>query len=175
LDDYGQKHMIVTQLATRLTTGGSELDASVERLQDENKEMRRMLKRQQIEIGRLQASHYIDQALRIGDTLIVAEVLPDCDPGQLRAVSSQLIREEGVIALLGAAGDRSHLLFSRSERAPGQMNRLLKSALGVLGSKSGGGSAAFAQGVGPPASDDLVLQAIEAAKNQLLEEIGSMR
>jgi hypothetical protein len=54
------------------------------------------------------------------------------------------------------------------------MNQLLKSALGVLGSKSGGGSVAFAQGVGPTAGKDLVLQAIETAKNQLLEEIGSM-
>lgn len=174
LDDYGEKLAIVNDLSTRLTTGGSELDAAVERLQDENKQTHRLLKKQEAELGRLEASVLLKEAARFANVFIVTHVFSDRDPGQVRALANQLVREESVVALLGVTGDRSHLIFSRSNSAPGQMGKLLKSALNVLGSKSGGGSDAFAQGAGPAVDDSLIEQAIETAQNQLLEELGGI-
>lgn len=174
LGDYREKHAIVVDLTTRLTTGGSELDAAVERLQDENKQARRQLKKQQAELSRLEASNFINQASHVGETAIVMQVFSDRDPGQVKALSSQLIRHDNVIALLGVSGKRSHLIFGRSAGAPGQMNSLLRSALSVLGSNSGGGSDAFAQGVGPAADDQLVQRAVEVAKKELMEELNGI-
>ena len=54
------------------------------------------------------------------------------------------------------------------------MDELLKKALAVFDSESGGGTDNFAQGVGPAANIDAMQQAIEAAENKLLEELGGM-
>jgi alanyl-tRNA synthetase len=174
LSDYKEKNRIVAELTTRLTTGASELDAAVERLQDENKQARRKLKKQQTDLSRLEASNFINQALHIGDLVIVTQVFSDRDPVQVKALSNQLIRHDDVIALLGVAGKHSHLIFSRSFNAPGQMNSLLRSALRVLGSNSGGGSDTFAQGVGPAVDAMIVQQAVEVAKKELIEELNGI-
>ncbi len=174
LNDYQQKQEAIARLTARLTTGITELDSAVERLQDDNKIARKQLKKQLSTISRLEANSFIEQASWIGETAIVARVFSDRDPGQVRALGSQLIRHDGVIALLGAVAERSHLIFSRSADAPGQMNTLLKTALEILGSNSGGGSTAFAQGVGPAIDGEQLKEAIDAAKKQLLEEIRSM-
>jgi alanyl-tRNA synthetase len=146
----------------------------VVKLQEENKQARRQLKMQSAELSRLEAQNLFEQALRIGTTVIVTHVFADRDPGQIRSLGKQLTRRTGVIALLGLAGDRSQFIFSRSNDAPGKMNDLLKEALAVLGSESGGGTDIFAQGVGPAANVATVQQAIEAAKNQILEELGGI-
>jgi alanyl-tRNA synthetase len=174
LNDYRQKHAIVVELSTQMTTGGKELNTAVKRLQNDNKQVRRQLKKQQAELSRLEANHLINQGVRLGDTVLVTRVFSGRDLGQMRALGSQLIRHDGVIALLGLAGIRAQLIFCRAAGAPGDMNHLLNTALSELGSHSGGGSETFAQGVGPSADVILVQQAIEAAEKQFLEEIVGM-
>jgi len=174
LRDYRQKHEIVVELSTRMTTGGTELNAGVKRLQDENKQLRRQIKKQQSELSRLEAAHLLGQGSQLGDTTLVTSVFSDRDPGQVRALGSQLIRHDGVIALLGLTGNRTQLIFCRAASAPGNMKNLLNTALSNLGSHSGGGSETFAQGVGPAADVILVQQAIKAAEKQLLEETSGM-
>jgi len=174
LNDYRRKHAIIVELTTQLTTGSSELSTTVQRLQDENKKTRRQFKKQQIELSRLEAVNLLSQGTRLGDILIVTHAFSDRDPGQIRALGSQLVRHEGVVALLGLAGDRAQLIFSRAAGAAGDMSELLKTALNQLGSRSGGGNETFAQGVGPSTDITHVQQAIETAEKQLLEEIGSM-
>ena len=174
LRDYRQKHEIVVELSTRMTTGGSKLNTAVKRLQDENKQLRRQIKKQQAELSRLEAAHLLSQGAQLGDTTLVTSVFSDRDPGQVRALGSQLIRHDGVIAFLGVAGNRTQLIFCRAASAPGNMKNLLSTALSKLGSHSGGGSETFAQGVAPAAEVILVQQAIITAKKQLLEETSGM-
>jgi alanyl-tRNA synthetase len=174
LNDYRQKHAIVVELSTQMTTGGTELNTAVKRLQNDNKQVRRQLKKQQAELSRLEANHLLSQGVRIGDTVLVTRVFSGRDPGQVRALGSQLIRHDGVIALLGLAGNQAQLIFCRAAGAPGDMKNLLNTALSELGSHLGGGSETFAQGVGPSADIILVQQAIEAAEKQFLEEIVGM-
>ena len=174
LHDYRQKHAIIVELSTQMTTGSAELSTTVQRLQDENKKARRQLKKQQIELSRLEADHLLSQGTRLGDTLLVTHVFTSRDPGQVRALGSQLVRQNGVVALLGLAGNRAQLIFCRAAGAPGDMSDLLNIALSKLDSRSGGGNETFAQGVAPSRDITQVQQAIEVAKKQLLEEIGSM-
>ncbi len=174
LEDYREKHDIVVELSTQLTTGSTELNTAVGRLQDENKQLRRQIKKQQAELSELEASHFLSQGTHIGTTTLITNVFSDREPGQVRALVSQLIRQEGIIALLGLAGDKAQLIFGKAPGTPGNMKILLEIALSQLGSQSGGGSETFAQGVGPSANLARVQQAIEAAKNRLLEEIGGL-
>ena len=173
--DYRQKHQIVTQLSTQLTTAAKELSPAVARLQEDNKQSRRQLKKQQVELDRLEAQQLLSQGERHGDTILVTHLFSGRDPGQVRALGSQLARNEGVVALLAMAGNRSQLIFCRSENAPGKMNKLLRIALNELGSQSGGGSDTFAQGVGPPADVAAVQHAVDTATTVFLEELESLR
>ncbi len=157
-----------------MTTGGTELVTAVLRLQNDNKQLRRQLKKQRAELSRLEANHLLSQGVRLGNTLLVTHVFSDRDPGQVRALGSQLIRHDSVVALLGLAGNRAQLVFCRSAGTPGDMKNLLNIALSELGSHSGGGSETFAQGVGPSADISLVQQAIKAAEKQFLEEMVGM-
>lgn len=174
LRDYRQKHGIVTELSAQMTTGGEELGTAVKRLQDENKQVKRQLKKQQAALSRLEANKLLDQGVLVGDTILVTHVYSDRDPDQVRALGSQLIRNDGVVALLGLAGKRVQLVFCRAASAPGDMSDLLTIALSNLGTHTGGGSKTFAQGVGPSADAALVQRAIDTAKNQFLEELDSM-
>lgn len=174
LNIFKEDHEIISTLMSRLTTGSADLDAAVEKLQEENKLARRQLKEQQSELSRLEASVLVDEAVRDGRVKIIARTFSDRDQGQIRSLASELILHDGVIALLGLAGGRSHLIFGRSATARGDMASLLKKALQVLGSNSGGGNETFAQGVGHSANTELVQQAILSAKVQLIEEIADI-
>ncbi len=174
LEDYRQKHEIVVELSTQLTTGSTELNTAVMRLQDENKELRRQAKKQQAALSQLEASHLLSQGTQIGSAILVKAVFSDRDPGQMRALGSQLTRQEGVIALMGLAGDKTHLIFCKAPGTPGNMKSLLNNALSKLGSQSGGGSEVFAQGVGPSADLVHVQRVIEDTEKQLLEEIDGL-
>jgi hypothetical protein len=72
------------------------------------------------------------------------------------------------IALLGLAGATAYLVLARSADAPGEMDRFLLDALGMLGPATGGGSAAFAQGGGVAASEKQVREALELVAARLL-------
>jgi alanyl-tRNA synthetase len=97
LTDFRQKHQIVTQLSTQLTTAAKELSTAVARLQEDNKQSRRQLKKQQVELDRLEAQQLLSQGERHGDTILVTHVFSGRDPGQVRALGSQLTRNEALL------------------------------------------------------------------------------
>ncbi len=146
--DYQQKHFVVGQLMSQLTTGADELATAVTKLQESNKNTSRQLKKQQTQLDQYTAQKLRQQATKIGSTIIVTHVFTDRDPASLRNLGNQFMGDTGTIALLAAINDdKTHLIFCRADDVPGQMNTLLKSALAELGSKSGGGSPNIAQGV----------------------------
>ncbi len=170
LQDYRLKNSIVNNLTAQLTTGAPELLAAVTKMQAEAKENRRLIKRQQTVLLKMQAQALRDTAVKHGSVTLVNHVFRDdeLDLGQLRALSSQITRQNSqTIALLGIAGKKSFLMFNRSSDAPGEMNQLLKVAMQALGSDAGGGSAVTAQGGGPAAGLEKVRQAINRAEKLL--------
>jgi alanyl-tRNA synthetase len=169
LEDYRAKNGIVNALAASFTTGQPEILQAVERLREENKESRRMVKALQNDLVRKEAESLIRNGRRNGNVTVVSHVMKAGDPSQLRALGLQLAATPGVVALLGLAGSKSLLLFARSDDAPGEMNQLLKAGLAVLGSNAGGGSTTVAQGGGPAADDEQVARAIVEAERLLLE------
>jgi alanyl-tRNA synthetase len=171
LVDYRQKNRIVNQLAHELTTGYSEIEASVLRLRDEVKLSRRLMKQQLAHSLSIEAEYLLNHGTRKGNIIIVAEVFSGRDVTELRMLANQISQTPKSIALLGAAGSTSQLIFARSEDAPGEMNQLIKPALQVLGSAAGGGTATFAQGGGPAADKERMVQALQRAERLLLGQI----
>lgn len=173
LQDYRQKNSVVNRLTTMLTTGVPELVESVSKLQLETKEARRTIKRQHNAMIQLEADTLRAQGKRKNNTIIITRVYPDTDsdPGQLRTLAGRLVKEDNVVALLGLAGEKSLLIFCRSSNAPGEMNQLIKPALQLLGSASGGGTTEMAQGGGPTANVERVEQAVARAERLLMGQL----
>ena len=171
LFDYRLKNSLATQLSATLTTGYAELVPSVKRLQDDLKQTHRLIKKQQSEIMQFEADRLLKTGKRKGHAIVVTHVFTEEDVGSVRALGNHLAKHDGVVALLGLAGEKSQLIFCRAADAPGQMNQLLKPALQMLGDAAGGGNETFAQGGGPVASEDQVLQALGRAERLLLGQI----
>jgi alanyl-tRNA synthetase len=171
LRDYRQKNRIVNQLANELTTGYSEIEASVVRLRDEVKETRRLLKQQLAHLLSIEAEHLLQKGTKKGDTVIVAEQFSGRDTAELRMLANQIAQHPNSVAFIGTVEPATQLIFSRAEDAPGDMNQLIHIALQVLGSASGGGTTKFAQGGGPPADKERMTQALQKASRLLAGQI----
>lgn len=173
LADYRQKNSVVNRLTAVLTTGAGEIVDSVTKLQEEVKETRRQIKRQQTSLIQLEADNLLAQGKKKNATTIVTRVFTDAesDASHLRTLASRLTKEGDVVALLGLAGEKCMLIFSRSAAAPGDMNQLIKPALQTLGSASGGGTGEMAQGGGPAADVERVEQAVARAERLLLGQL----
>ncbi len=178
LTDYQHKHFVVGQLMAQLTTGADGLETAVTKLQENNKSKNRQLKKLQAQLDQYVTRDLRQHATKVGDYKVVTHLFADRDPGSLRQLSKQLVRDAGTIALFAAINsDKTHLIFGRADDAPGQMNTLLKSALAELGSKSGGGSSHFAQGVAAgrgTIKKERVETAVANAAKTIVEEINRM-
>ena len=86
---------------------------------------------------------------------------------EVRLLAQALVAESGVVALLGAAGEKAQLIFARSADVRLDVVPLLKKALEQLGGR-GGGRPNMAQGGGASADLDQVQAAINAALTMLV-------
>lgn len=168
--DYRLKNSIVNRLASTLTTGYGGIEPAISKLQNEVKQNQRLLKKQQEELLAFEAVRLLQTASKKGPIYLISKTFEDWDAGQVRILAKQLTQEPGVVALLGIVGEKSQLLFARSENAPGNMNELLKMVLPILGAAAGGGNATFAQGGGPAANVERVNQALSRAEKFILAQ-----
>lgn len=168
--DYRLKNSIVGRLSNVLTTGYAGLEPAVTKLQTELKQAQRILKKQQEELLTLEAERLLKDAPLKGNFRLINKTFVAWDAGQVRTLAKQLTQTNGVVALLGVAGDKAQLIFARANDAPGNMNDLIKMALPVLGAAAGGGNATFAQGGGPAADPERVAQALNRAEKLILAQ-----
>lgn len=165
LQDYEQKHAIITDLIERLTTADTELAPAVERLQNEVKELGRTVRRQEEALLAGRADRLWQEAEKVGIVRVITAVFTDLDPDQMRVLAAQLRGKGPALTLLGCTGDQTYLLFSRTEKVSGAMNALIRPALERVGGR-GGGSPTLAQGGGPPAAAAEVRAALEMARER---------
>ncbi|MFQ5434935.1 MAG: DHHA1 domain-containing protein, partial [Anaerolineae bacterium] len=167
LDDYGRKNQIITALADILTTAPEEFTAAIEKLQAENKQARRQLRKLQTAALAWEAQELLETAQPFGDGQLILRVFADGrDPGQLRQLGNHFAQHPGVIAFLGLAGDKTHLVFCRHAKAPGDMGQLLHAALTELNGR-GGGKPDFAQGGAPQTTKNQIQQILEKTAQNL--------
>lgn len=175
LRDYRQKNSIVNKLAADFTTSPKELDKNIAILRSELKQARRYMKQQQMRLLKVEGRELLASGRRVGEMVVVCQAFDEGEKSakDLRTLAKQLVENGRVVVLFGLAGKRSQLLFSRSADGVGEMNQLLRPALQALGTTAGGGTAVTAQGGGPPATRERVLQALSRAERVLLGQLGA--
>ncbi len=149
LGDYREKSAVITALASRMTVGYWELDEAVERLQDENRELRHAERELRERLLDAEADRLVESAAVRGSYRVVGRVWQGPAPDELRTLARKLAERPGVLALLFSVADRTHLCFARADDLEVDANALLQEACARLDGK-GGGRPQVAQGSAPP-------------------------
>ncbi len=170
LADYHIKNQLVNSLANEFSVGDHDLREAIDRLRDEVKALRSEMRRASEQLLEYEARDLLAGADTQGGLRVVGAVYADRDRQDLNWLSKTLTSQPGVVALLGLAGEKPHLLFARAEDVDRDMRLLLKAALQVLGSTAGGGRAELAQGGGSAADRKRVEQAVDLARRLLLAQ-----
>lgn len=161
LSDYRAKNDVANRLAASLTVGYWELPEALARWQEQNRALQSELKAARERLASYEAAALLAEApQRAGYRLVARAFARSAD--EVRLLAQALTAEAGVVALLGAAGERAQLIFARSPDLSLDVQPLLKKALEVLGGR-GGGRPNLAQGGGVSADLAQVQAAIEAA------------
>lgn len=154
-----------------LSTGVEKLTASVSALQEKLREAEFEMVKLRKEQLLSQVQSFLNGAERLPDgTRLIARFV-DADAMLLREITSKLIEQPGVIALMGArSGDQAIYVFGRSADVGMNMGVLLRDAARPLGGK-GGGRPDFAQGGG---SEAILAAACRAVRNASSEGVSGV-
>ncbi len=166
--DYHLKSAVLSQLAADFSVGVGEVDQSIARLKAEHQELRRALNAARAQLLDHEAAELAAAAETRNGLRLVRRAWPDRDPAELRGLSERLVKHPGVVALLGTAGSKAHLVFARAADVDKDMAALLKIALAVLGPARGGGSPQLAQGGGVSAEVEGVEGALRRAESEMV-------
>jgi len=148
LKDYFKCHEAAHASAEMFSTGVENLCASVsvmqEKLRNAEMELTKLRRAQLLS----QAQTMIDGAEMLANGAKLVAQFAEADAMLLRDLTSELIKQPGVIALMGAkSGDQAIYVFGRSADVDVNMGTLLRDSARPLGGK-GGGRPDFAQGGG---------------------------
>jgi alanyl-tRNA synthetase len=165
LRDYERKDSVITDLAGRLTVGFWELDEAVERLQEENRELRHAERELQQRLLDRETDQLVETADARGPYRVVGRVWRGRSPDELRILARKLTDRPQVAAFLFSVDERTHFCFARSEDLELDVNEHLQDVCARLDG-GGGGRPQVAQGSAPAADvsevervlDDLLAQ-----------------
>jgi alanyl-tRNA synthetase len=168
LVDYREKNALVTRISNSFTTGQDEIEDAIDRLREEAKTLRSDLRKARGQLLEYEATGLYEKGERHAGMTVIRAAFADRDRNDLNWLARNLADRPGTVVLLGLAGAKCHLLFARAADVDRDMVPLLKGALSVLGSTSGGGRSEIAQGGGPPADRSDVAEALNHARRLLL-------
>jgi alanyl-tRNA synthetase len=166
LRDFQAKNEVINRLTAALTVGYWELPETVARLQEQNRALQSELRAAREQLAVYEAASLLASASSHGAYRLVARAFAR-SADEVRSLAQALVAESGVVALLGAAGEKAQLIFARSADVSLDVLPLLKKALEQLGGR-GGGRPNMAQGGGASADLDQVQAAINAALTMLV-------
>jgi alanyl-tRNA synthetase len=166
LRDFQAKNEVINRLMAALTVGYWELPETVARLQEQNRALQSELRAAREQLAVYEAASLLASASSHGAYRLVARAFAR-SADEVRLLAQALVAESGVVALLGAAGEKAQLVFARSADVSLDVLPLLKKALEQLGGR-GGGRPNMAQGGGASADLDQVQAAINAALTMLV-------
>ncbi len=170
LQDYTTKHSMLTVLSGEMTCGWQEVSTIWQKAVAERKELRKTITKLKADTSVYLADELIAEGEVIGDTLVIARVLPDYSGDDLGFMIKRILDQRQAAVLLMGTTDRVDLSFACTESLDIHMGNLLKDACQQLDGR-GGGRANFARGSGKSVTKaEDVLNAIKA---NVMEELST--
>jgi alanyl-tRNA synthetase len=171
LSDYGYKNEILNSLSSELTTGYSEIEHSINSIREDAKNTRQQLKKQSKKLVEYESQKLLSETDKTDEVKIVCQVFVNRNPDEIRMLANKIAQSGSNVALLGLAGSKSQIIFASSRNIPFEINNILKQTLPFLGEATGGGSAFFAQGGGPAATQEEMRNALEKAREFVMTSL----
>ena len=138
--DYARKHAIVQKLSAALTCAQGELSVAVERLSSELTQARRALVAYRERDLDDEAERLSETApINAGELRIVHAAFDARAIDEVKGLALRITDRPDMVALLGASGSRTQLVFARSENVTLDLKPAFDAALAALGGGKGGG------------------------------------
>lgn len=166
ITDYGDKHRVISALATEMNCRFPEVPDNVAKLRTDLKAAQTNLKELREQLVEYEVVKLLAEATKTKGYALITASFDGRDAGELKLLASRLAESGSVVVLMGTSGDKAQLIFARSADLAFNMGALLKEAVGELGGR-GGGQPAFAQGGGVAATIDQIKNVIEATAASL--------
>ncbi|MGH7560417.1 MAG: alanyl-tRNA editing protein [Gemmatimonadales bacterium] len=147
--DYDRKHLTLRSLAASLTCSIDEVGDAVGRLQSTLQQARRETGVWKTRALAAEADRLAEPAPAFGSARLVLAAFDDRPADELRELALRLTERPRVLALLGATGPKTQLVFARSEDLATDLKPALDRALAELGGGRGGGARVVQGGAGP--------------------------
>ena len=160
ITDYGDKHRVISALATEMNCRFPEVPDNVAKLRVDLKAAQTSLKELREQLVEYEAVKLLAEAPKTNGYALITASFDGRDAGELKLLASRLAESGSVVVLMGTSGEKAQLIFARSADLAFNMGALLKDAVGKLGGR-GGGQPAFAQGGGVTATIDQIRSVIE--------------
>lgn len=144
LRDYQSKSGLVKSLSRVLTAGEKEIETIILKWRDEKKVSEKRMAVLLDEVLTVEAGRMTGSAKQAGSCRLVSALFRDRDVQEVQNLGRKIVSSPGMVAILGAIGDRATLFFGRSTDVKADMRDLQKAAAEVLNGK-GGGSPNWAQ------------------------------
>jgi len=152
---YGELRDIVSASTRALSIAPAELGAAVTRLQEEQRNQSRTVRRLQEESAATQAAALVDAAQDIGGVRYVLSARPGWDGAALKTLAAAIVAGPRRVTILAGEGQPVPVIVARSADLQFDSGAWLKSAMSALGGR-GGGRPELAQG-GIPATPEEIL------------------
>jgi alanyl-tRNA synthetase len=128
----------VTAAIRVLSVVPSELAGAIERLQTEQKEADRTIKKLQDELAGFRAQALRQNAATIGPYRGVLIAQPGLDAAALRTLAAAIVSEPGMVAVLAGEGRPTPVVVARSNDVPIDAGAWMKRATAEFGGRGGG-------------------------------------
>jgi alanyl-tRNA synthetase len=130
------RNRIVRDLVGRFNVQAKDVPASVAKLSDELKDLKKRFKKVEEKLAGYEASEYIAKS----EGQIISAVLDEKSPDAARALALSIVRQGRYFVCFGARSEaRSHILLARSEALSMDLRSLVPMIAPLINGKGGGG------------------------------------
>lgn len=165
LRDYAQRLNVTRALAERLRVKDTDLLAAASRSLDELEQQRA----ENVDLRALLLDHEAHDLHANAPTLthpsgarLVRQMFPGRSPEEIKRLALRLVARGPAVAILGAVGDRAHVVIAQTPGLPFDLAAILR-GIGPRNGLRGGGSRDLVQGGGAPGvSLDVIFDEIVA-------------
>ncbi|MGJ7044059.1 alanyl-tRNA synthetase [Thermoanaerobacterium thermosulfurigenes] len=146
-NDYLEKNNYINSLITSLSAKEEEILEKVNKILDENKELKKELIKLKDNILQYEAEKLVAESVNLKNFKLVTKIFNDRDMKELRVLSQIITKGKGFVCILGGITDCGNIVISRSDDVDIDINSFFKEILDVI-EGNGGGNQKICQGSG---------------------------